>query len=1092
MRHVLEDRLKAVSLVMLVVLTAISMCPPVQAQGLDAFMLGMDHQIWQNDQMGTTLGVPWTGWNGLSKAGDKGTSIVVVPDKDGRLHAFMIGPDNQIWHNDQTWVALGAAWTGWNVLSKAGDKGTSIVVVPNRDGRLHAFMIGLDNQIWHNDQTGTALGAAWTGWNVLSKAGDKGTSVVVAPNQDGRLHAFMIGLDNQIWHNDQTGTALGAAWTGWNVLSKAGDKGTSVVVAPNQDGRLHAFMIGLDNQIWHNDQTGNTLGAAWTGWNVLSKAGDKGTSVVVAPNQDGRLHAFMIGLDNQIWHNDQTGNTLGAAWTGWNVLSKAGDKGTSVVVAPNQDGRLHAFMIGLDNQIWHNDQTGNTLGAAWTGWNVLSKAGDKGTSVVVAPNQDGRLHAFMIGLDNQIWHNDQTGNTLGAAWTGWNVLSKAGDQGTQLVIARSKAPTGALGSFVPVTTYHYDNFRTGWNSNEGLLNYTNVTDSTFGLVVNPVALDDQVDAQPLIVPNQTISGQAGKHTVVYIATEGNTIYAIDAATGEILLSRNFGRPGLPVPKEYLARSRTPFPQSQGCPNNGPRVGINGTPVIDLASNTMYAITYTINVDSHGVPAAGSQAYHIHAIDLSSLADKLPPKLITASHTLTNGDTINFSAIHARQRAALLESSGKIYAGFGSFCDDESREADDLNHARGWVLGWDTELAPLAANQLNDRLAKAANQNDFFLSSVWMSGYGISADESGNLFFTTGNSDCTPDYPCAPGYTSTYDGVNNIQESVVKLKPDLSKNDLFTPSNVSQLDQEDNDLSSGGVMLLPSQAASVSHLGVTIGKDGRMFLLDRDSLGGYTAGGPDKVLDIHDVGACWCGPSYFADDAQAHIVSSGGSSVISWGLITSPSPSLTKQAAFTNMGPQQDGGFFTSVSSSGHSNLIIWAVSRPQDANPAYVRLYAFNPEATAGNGVLVTLLTSPPVAGHWDNTDANANIIPVVDGGRVFVASNRQLSIFGVHASSASTFPVASGAQLVSPPSTPGSGHQIYGTVLESSDSRVTIETRTGKLVRVDVSAIRIGPGSIRAGRRVQVMGDYDDKGVLHATMLYRAKPFPALWPADR
>src|SRR5580704_14723098 len=121
----------------------------------------------------------------------------------------------------------------------------------------------------------------------------------------------------------------------------------------------------------------------------------------------------------------------------------------------------------------------------------------------------------------------------------------------------------------PVTTDHYDYYRTGWNSAETTLTPTNVASSAFGLL-HTVALDDQVDNQPLLVPavNITAGTQQGTHDVVYVATENNSIYAIDQHSGAILLNPNFGKP-----------VRFPI----GCNNNGPNVGINSTPVIDLSS-----------------------------------------------------------------------------------------------------------------------------------------------------------------------------------------------------------------------------------------------------------------------------------------------------------------------------------------------------------------------------------------------------------------------------------------------------------------------------------------------------------------------------
>jgi hypothetical protein len=198
-----------------------------------------------------------------------------------------------------------------------------------------------------------------------------------------------------------------------------------------------------------------------------------------------------------------------------------------------------------------------------------------------------------------------------------------------------------------VTTYHYDNNRTGWNPSESVLTPANVNNASFGLLQS-VVLDDQVDAQPLAVPGVAITAgqyQGSTHDVVYVATEGNTVYAIDAHTGTILLKPNFG---------------TPVRYPLGCGNNGPNVGINSTPVIDRNSNTLYVMVYTQD------PKV--QNYRLHALDLGSLTDKVTPQVVTASATLTDGTTFNFNARYQRQRPGLLLANGSIYAGFGSFCD----------------------------------------------------------------------------------------------------------------------------------------------------------------------------------------------------------------------------------------------------------------------------------------------------------------------------------------------------------------------------------------------------------------------------------------
>lgn len=499
---------------------------------------------------------------------------------------------------------------------------------------------------------------------------------------------------------------------------------------------------------------------------------------------------------------------------------------------------------------------------------------------------------------------------------------------------------------VSITTYHYDNNRTGWNQNETVLTPANVASSSFAML-QKVTLDDQVDAQPLVVPgvNITTGNYQGKHDVVYVVTENNTVYAIDAEAGTILLSPNFGKP-------------VPYPL--GCNNNGPNVGINSTPVIDPTTNTLYVMVYTNNPPT----------YKLHALDLGSLTDKVTPQVVSASHGLSNGTTFTFNATYQRQRPGLLLANGNIYAGFGSFCDLGA------NLSRGWLLGWAVNtLTPIAANQLND--TQATDSDSFFLSSIWMSGYGLAADDSGNIVFVTGNSDYSG---------TTYDGVTNIQESVVKVSPDLTTVvDLFTPSNQSSLDQGDVDFGSGGALVLPDQSGSTPHLVVAAGKYGSMYLMNGDDLGGYSTT-KNNVIGTYQVGGCWCGQSYFVDaDGASRVVSSGGHLVNVWKLATAPKPKLTKVATSAFIAGGQDPGFLTSVSSSASSNAIVWALSRPNSSSQPRIYLYAFSPDS----GTTMTQLFKG-FAGAWPNINGNANLVPVVANGEVFVASNKQLQIFGL------------------------------------------------------------------------------------------------------
>jgi hypothetical protein len=440
-------------------------------------------------------------------------------------------------------------------------------------------------------------------------------------------------------------------------------------------------------------------------------------------------------------------------------------------------------------------------------------------------------------------------------------------------------------------TYHDDALRTGWNANEMRLTPETVGSSEFRLL-HVVPLDDQVDAQPLIVLQQAIKG-AGTRDVAYVVTENNTVFAVDVTTGAILLSPNFGTP---VPMSALPGT---------CGNNASHIGISSTPVIDRKTGTIYAIIYTFE--------SGAPVYRIHALNLEDLTDQVPPVLVAASQTLSDGTTYTFLPHDARVRSALLESNGIIYAGFASFCDIEA------NKSRGWLLGWQAgSLAPLATNQLTERQTEGqtpgGHLHNFFLSSIWMSGFGVASDSSADIYFVTGNSNTVR--------------ANNLPESAVRMSSDLATvKDFFTPHNFGDLDNSDTDFGSGGLMVLPDQPGPLPHLAVAAGKDGRLFIINRDAMGRFASEGPDKPQDIA-IGGCWCGSSYFVgSDGIGRVVSSGGTQVNTWKVNTAAAVALlhegTSQSLFVT--DTQDPGFFTTVSSNGRepNSAIIWAVSRPQ-------------------------------------------------------------------------------------------------------------------------------------------------------------------------
>jgi outer membrane protein assembly factor BamB len=611
---------------------------------------------------------------------------------------------------------------------------------------------------------------------------------------------------------------------------------------------------------------------------------------------------------------------------------------------------------------------------------------------------------------------------------------------------------------VNVTTYHNDNARGGWNAQETILTPAAVAGGSFKQLAS-VPLDGQVDAEPLYVARQKIAG--GVHDTVYVATQNNTIYAIDASTGKVLVRKSLGEP---VPESAIPG---------GCPNNIDSVGINSTPVIDTTSQILYVISYNYGGEK--------PVYWLNALDLGTLKDKVPRVPIAASATLANGQIFTFNPANYRQRAGLLLKNDTIYAAFTSFCDNIP------SLTRGWVLGWKTGTLNSIDKALTNKLA--TSPKTYFLSTIWMSGFGLAADGPGSVYFVTGNTD--------PQNTNYY--PNNLAESVVKLRSDLGRvQSYFTPGTAATgraaLDKVDNDFGAGGVMLLPPQPGMLPRLAVAAGKVGIMYLMNRDSLGGYT-NGADNVLQTVNIGECYCGPSYFqGSDNIGRVVSSGGQQVKVWKVVTSPkaAPRLVLESTSAAITSGQDAGFFTAITSKSNTahSQVVWALSRPSRQNPKAVELYAFDP-STVSKGVTKTLFSA--AAGNWPNADGNANLVPMVSNGHVYVASYKELTIFGLAAPGAKTAAPASMAMAEEAPQPALPGHAVYGRLKSVDKAMLTLETRTGTLTVDTAPALKAETSALPVvGRAYLARGEYDDEGVLHAVAVSRVKDDPELWKADR
>lgn len=625
-----------------------------------------------------------------------------------------------------------------------------------------------------------------------------------------------------------------------------------------------------------------------------------------------------------------------------------------------------------------------------------------------------------------------------------------------------------------VLTYHGDTLRTGWFSSESQLTTSNVNAQSFGRL-NTITLDGRVDAEPLYVSQLTIPGR-GTRNVVFVVTENNSLYRIDADSGKIIGHRKFGNP---VPYQYKNYDDNVFPV----------MGILGTPVIDRTAGVIYLVadTYNGKIDN----------FHLRAVSITTLKDVTSATLIKISARLADGSTWTFNPKYHLQRPGLLEANGSIYVAFGSNGDTQP------DQSRGSIARYDATTLSFLGSDVTDTLKTATS---YYLSSIWQSGYGVASDSNGDIYFSTGNSD-----PSTPSYSSSF----NRPDSVVHLSGDLtSLIDSFTPSNYFQLDQGDTDLGSGGAMLLPDQPGSTPHLVVAGGKDGRAFLMNRDNLGGYTQGGPDNVLQSVNQGGCWCGPAFFVgSDGSAYVLTGGGNGITSWQL-TLPAVQLVQKSAAPSSatdGLPDYGGSIPVVSSNGTTagTAIAWFVQRPSsssDSDPGTpVTLQVFD-----ASNLRKQLFSAQ--AGTWTHAvNSNADLVPTVANGKVYVASNKQLQIFGLLGAPTQRHVSVLGLQPSNPdavacPSNESaidalqgavrnSGiHRFSGTVCHLENNQLQLALRNGRSISIDIRAAFATHRQVvlSPGRTIHVRTRIDSKGIAHAERISPSHTLSPLTPTDR
>lgn len=509
----------------------------------------------------------------------------------------------------------------------------------------------------------------------------------------------------------------------------------------------------------------------------------------------------------------------------------------------------------------------------------------------------------------------------------------------------------AVAAAQDVTTYHYNTMRNGVNAQEIILTPANVNSTTFGKVGFYTA-DGKVDAQPLFLSNLTVGGQT--HNVLYMASEHGTLYALDADTGTQLW------------KSSVIPSGESTSDDHGCNQISSEIGITATPVIDRSYGAHGAIFLV------GMSKESNGTYHqrLHALDITTGAELTgSPTEITATYPGTGanstGGNVIFDPAKYAERAALLLANGKLYLAWTSHCDGTPYT--------GWVMSYsESTLKQVSVLNLTPNGSMGA---------IWMSGNGLAADATGDIYLLTGNG--TFDNTLTNGFPSN-GNFGNTMLRLHETSDKLAVGDYFAAYNTTNLSNNDLDLGSGGEMLfdVKDAAGATHHLMTAAGKDSVIYIADRDSMGHFNPASVSPDTNLYQkisgqIGGAFDTPVYF-------------NGVVYWGSdnnglkafpVTNAKLATTasSKSAATFVHP----GTTPTVSANGTQNGIVWAL---QSTTSSAAVLHAYDPANLANE-----YYNSTQAAGSRDAFgNGNKFITPMVVNGKVYVGTPTGVVVFGL------------------------------------------------------------------------------------------------------
>jgi hypothetical protein len=499
-------------------------------------------------------------------------------------------------------------------------------------------------------------------------------------------------------------------------------------------------------------------------------------------------------------------------------------------------------------------------------------------------------------------------------------------------------------SGVNVLTYHNDLCRSGQNVNETILTPANLNSSNFGKV-GFLAVDGLVDAEPLYASGLMVSGLT--HNVVFVVTENDSVYAFDADTFTQLW------------KVSVLGANETASDDRGCGQVTPQIGITSTPVIDLHAGS-HGVIYLVGMSKDG---SGDYFQRLHALDITTGAEiSGSPVTIQATYPNQNGQT-TFDPKQYKERAALLLLNGVIYTTWASHCDN--------GPYTGWIMGYNQTTL-----QQSTVLNIIPNGSE---GATWMAGDGPAADSAGDFYFLVANGtfDTTLN---ANGFPVNGDYGNAF------IKISLSGNslgvaDYFTMHNTTAESDEDEDLGSGGEILLPDLTDSVGNkwqLGVGAGKDGHIYVVNRNLMGKFNTNNDNAIYqEISSnglAGGSFATPAYFNNAVYYGAVNDTvkAFSIVNAKLVAPAGSQSSSSFAYPGTTP--------SISSNGTSGGIVWAVEN-QNGNGV---LHAYD-ATNLGN----ELYNSSQAGNGRDSFSDNKFITPMIANGKVYVGTPTGVAVFG-------------------------------------------------------------------------------------------------------